>query len=368
MQRLAMLCVLILLGTSGAQVAEFEGRPAIVLSNGKIELTVTFSGASLANLTLLEDSNRLSPYWSTAKSTGGVVGHFLCLDGFGAPSLEEQKVGYTFHGEAGSRRFEIIQSTKVGPVSSIMMATQLPLAQEFVTRTLRMVDDENVAYVETEVESLLSIDRPISWAEHVTIGPPFLEPGKVIVDMPATRCRVRAEKPGPIPGRLKPLEDFTWPMAPLRKGGTANLLSVPEETALDLASCQIDPARDYGYVTALRRDKRLLFGYVFHRQEFPWIMSWMNYTGNAQAARGIEFATQPFDVSHRETVDAHEMFGTPTYRWLPAKSKMRTRFLLFYTRTPDDFSAVADIELEKGQLRIKSKTGQAIVLNARLAL
>ena len=88
------------------------------------------------------------------------------------------------------------------------------------------------------------------------------------------------------------------------------------------------------------------------------MMSWMNYTGNAQAARGIEFSTQPFDVSHRETVDAHEMFGTPTYRWLPAKSKMRTRFLLFYTRCTDDFTAVADVVLENGQLRIKNKTGQ----------
>lgn len=378
MRRSVMVCLLALAGTLSAQVAEFEGRPAVVLSNGKIELTFTLSGAALANLALLEDTSRLSPYWNTAravrlsggssKGAGGGLGHFLCLDGFGAPSREEQKAGYTFHGEASSRRFEIIQSTKVGPVSSIMMATQLPLAQEFVTRTVRMVDDENVAYVETEVESLLSIDRPISWAEHATIGPPFLEPGKVIVDMPATRCRVRAEKPGPVPGRLKPLEDFSWPMAPLRKGGSVNLLDVPEEASLDLASCQIDPARAYGYVTAFRRDKRLLFGYVFHRQDFPWIMSWMNYTGNAQAARGIEFATQPFDVSHRETVDRHEMFGTPTYQWLPAKSKRRTRFLLFYTMVPADFTAVADVVLDNGQLKIINKTGQTIVLNARLSL
>jgi hypothetical protein len=147
-------------------------------------------------------------------------------------------------------------------------------------------------------------------------------------------------------------------MAPLRKGGTADLRNVPKgEAALDLASCQIDPSRTYGYVTALRRDKRLLFGYVFHRRECPWLMSWMNYTGDPQAARGIEFSTQPFDVSRRETADAHDMFGMPTYRWLPAKSKMRTRFLLFYTRVPDDFSAVADVLLESGQLKIKSRAG-----------
>jgi hypothetical protein len=378
MRRSVMVCLLALIGALSAQVGEFEGRPAVALSNGKIELTVMLSGAVLANLVLLEDSSRFSPYWNTARAVrlaggspanaGGVMGHFLCLDGFGAPSQEELKAGYSFHGEASGRRFEIIQSTKIGPIASTMMAAQLPLAQEFVTRTIRMVDDENVAYIETDVESLLAIDRPISWAEHATLGPPFLDPGKVIVDMPAGRCRVRAEKPGPIPGRLEPLKDFTWPMAPLRKGGSANLLGVPEEAALDLASCQIDPGRTYGYVTAFREDRRLLFGYVFRREEFPWLMSWMNYTGNAQAARGIEFSTQPFDVSHRETVDAHELFGTPTYRWLPAKSKMHSRFLLFYTKVPDDFTAVADIVLDNGQLKIKDKTGRPIVLNVRLPL
>jgi hypothetical protein len=378
MRRSVIICLLALVGTLSAQVSDFEGRPAVVLSNGKIELTVTLSGAALANLALLEDPSRFSPYWNTAramrlaggasKSAGGGLGHFLCLDGFGAPSQEEIKAGYAFHGEANGRRFEIIQSTKVGPVASIIMATQLPLAQESVTRTVRMVDGEKVAYVETEVESLLSIDRPISWAEHATIGPPFLEPGKVVVDMPADRCRVRAEKPGPVPGRLAPLQDFDWPLAPLRTGGNVSLLEVPEAASLDLASCQIDPGRTYGYVTAFHRDKKLLFGYVFRRQEYPWLMSWMNYTGNAQAARGIEFSTQPFDVSHRETVDVHEMFGTPTYRWLPAKSKISSRFLLFYTEVPDDFTGVADVVMENGQLKIKNKTGQEIVLPARLPL
>jgi hypothetical protein len=58
------------------------------------------------------------------------------------------------------------------------------------------------------------------------------------------------------------------------------------ETSLDLATCVIDPARTYGYVTVLRPDKHLLFGYVFRREEFPWLMSWMNYSGDARAARG----------------------------------------------------------------------------------
>ncbi len=135
-------------------------------------------------------------------------------------------------------------------------------------------------------------------------------------------------------------------------------------TSLDLASCLINPARTYGYVTALRTDKQLIFGYVFRREDYPWLMSWMNYSGDARAARGIEFSTQPFDVSHRETVDAHEMFGAPTYKWLPAKSKIRTRFLFFYTKIPADFTEVADVLLEDGQVKIKDASGKTVALSA----
>lgn len=365
MRRAFIVCLIVSAGALFAQIPDSERRQSVVLSNGKIELTVALSGATLASVALLEDPNRFDPYGDVGRA---LPGHFLCLDGSGVPSQEESRAGYSLRCEANRRRFEIIQSTKVGPLASITMATHLPPAQEFVTRAIRMVDNENVAYVDTEVENLSAVDLPVSWAEHATIGPPFLEPGKLIVDMPAGRCRVSAEEPGSVAGRLMPLQDFDWPMAPLRNGGTVSLLDVPVDASMDLAGCRVDPKRNYGYITAFRQDKRLLFGYVFRRREFPWLMNWMNYTGKAQAARGIEFSNRPLDVSHRETMDAHEMFGTPAHQWLPAKSKMRTRFLLFYTRVPDDFTAVADVELESGHLRIKNKTGPAIVLDARLPL
>jgi hypothetical protein len=221
-----------------------------------------------------------------------------------------------------------------------------------------------VVYVSTEVENLLAIDHPLSWAEHATTGPPFLSPGNTIIDIPGTKCRVRPQKTGST-GKLAYEKDFIWPLAPLTQGGSVNLTTVPANgSSLDLATCLIDPSRTYGYITVLRPDKHLLFGYVFRREEFPWLMSWMNYSGDARAARGVEFSTQPFDVSHRETVDAHEMFGAPTYKWLPAKAKLHTSFLMFYTRTPEVFDSVADVTLEKGRIQIRDKSGRVLALRA----
>jgi hypothetical protein len=158
-------------------------------------------------------------------------------------------------------------------------------------------------------------------------------------------------------------------MAPTVDGGLADVRSVPEQSYLDLASCQMDPKRTLGFVTALHPGKRLLFGYVFRREDYPWVMSWMNYTGNDRAARGMEFSSQPFDVPRREAVGANPMFGTPTFRWLPARSKIRSRFLLFYTQTPEGFTRVDDITLTGGVLTIVDRAaGRRITLPVSLPL
>jgi hypothetical protein len=362
MHRCSLLFYAFTTGLLQAQTTVYDGRPAVVLSNDKIALTVATNGGALVNLVLQNDASRLSPYWRTR-------GHFLCLDGFGTPSKEEAAAGLPMHGEANRQNFEIVSLGRSGPISSLKLSAKLPLAQEAVTRHVQVNDGENVFYVETEVENLLAFDRPVSWAEHATIGPPFLEKGGVVVDMPGVQCRVRPEKPHNLPNRLIFERDFTWPMAPAVDGGTADLRLTPERNNLDLASCVMDPTQELAFATALHLGKHLLFGYAFRRAEYPWVMSWMNFTGNDQAARGMEFSTQPFDVSHRETVDANSMFGTPTFRWLPAKSKIRSRFLVFYTRVPVGMTRVDSVTLLDRRLVIEDrKSGERVALTVASSL
>jgi hypothetical protein len=334
--------------------------PNIVLTNDRLELTIQGAGGTFSKL-LLRDGEPVSPL--------ATIGHFLALDGFGAPSDQERAAGMPFHGEASKQAVKVISTQNAGPVHSVILETALPLVQETLTRTIEMQEGENVVYVTSDLMSGVAADRPISWAEHATIGPPFLERGKTVVDMPALNCRVRPFKPGPIPGHLVYERDFQWPMAPTKDNGQADLRLVPtDNNYLDLASCQMDPKRKLAFVTALHLDKHLLFGYVFRQQDYPWLMSWMNYTGDSRAARGMEFSTQPFDVSHQETVAMSPMFGTPTFRWLPAKAKIQTRFLMFYTRVPDGFTRIDDVVLEGGKITVADRSGQRLVLPASRGL
>src|ERR1700719_4639692 len=147
-----------------AEAADFDGRPAIVLRNDKVELTILIRGATLANLVLRDDAEKLSPYWNMDRAQrasgspparpGGSLGHFLCLDGFGAPSEEERSAGMPFHGEANGRQFETVEESARGSgVSNVKLKARLPLAQEDITRTVTLIDGENVVYVNTEVEN-----------------------------------------------------------------------------------------------------------------------------------------------------------------------------------------------------------------------
>jgi len=356
----AVVTAMPLCGQVPATGAGRQGRGVapipLVLTNDRIELTTLANGGSFSRL-VLRDGEPLSP--------SGTQRHMLAVDGFGAPSAEEAALGMPFHGEAGRQIFKVIASHEAGPVHSLVMQAALPLAQEILTRTIELPDGENVVRVTSDLESLITVDRPVSWAEHATIGPPFLEQGKVVVDMPATNCRVRPYKPGSIPGHLVYDKDFKWPMAPTFDGGQADLRVIPtDHNWLDLASCQVDPSRRLAFVTALHLEKHLVYGYVFRREDYPWVMSWMNFTGDGRAARGMEFSTQTFDVSHREIVAMSPLFGIPAFRWLPAKSKIETRFLMFYTRVPDGFTKIDDVTLDNGRITIVDHSGKSVVLTA----
>ena len=79
----------------------------------------------------------------------------------------------------------------------------------------------------------------------------------------------------------------------------------------------------------------------------------------------MEFGTQPWDISRRRAITQNSMFDVPTYRWLPAKSKIESRYLLFYARAPEGFRKVDDVRLEGGKLVIEDHTAQKqITLNA----
>jgi len=380
--------VILMLSMANAQSSQpskttFEEQPALLVSNGTLELTVLPKGSTFARVVLSDDPEKLSPLWDPirmAREAGeknifdSALGHFICVDGFGPVSPEEEAAGLPGHGEAHQSPFDVRFYAKEGRTTTLTLATKLAVTQENFSRTVRMVDGENVIYVQSELESLLGFDRPVIWAEHATIGSPFLEPGVTVVDMSVRRAKTRpyqeSELEGGLPHRLPPDKEFTWPEAPGLHARKIDLRAAPAEpNSGDHTTCLMDPSRKLVFVTALHPVKHLLLGYLFKPQEYAWTQSWEYYPPNKKLARGLEFSTQPFDVPRREAIQLNSMFGAPVYRWLPARTKIESRFVMFYARTPDGFTKVDDVRLENGKILIEDhKARKQVTLPASLPM
>lgn len=333
-------------------------RPVMLFSNDKLELAIAVQGGSMVSLLMRDDSSGLSPFGGAGAR---ILGHFVCVDGFGPSSREERAAGLPGHGEAHRLPWEMTASGKQGNTASVTFQVKLPLVQETLTRSFHIVDGENVIYVDSEIESHLAFDRPVNWAEHLTIASPFLEPESLVVDLPAARARTRThpQTKERLPRRLASDREFTWPNAPLIAGGTTDVRSAPPDSGtIDHLTTLIDPSRRLGWVTALNKTRRALLGYIFRREEYPWLQDWESYETNTRMNRGLEFSTQPFDVPRREVIDLRSMFDAPVYRWLPAKSKITTRFLLFWVKTPEGMTKVDDVRIENGRIVVEDRAAQ----------
>src|SRR3954470_23399976 len=136
---LAMLAV-------AAGPVTFENRPAVLIGNSRLLIHVLPQGTMIADIVLKEDRTGISPLWNPERMAreakeksafGDVTGHFLCVDGFGGVSKEEEAAGLTSHGEARTRQFSL-DSSFVNGEGVYIFTADLPIAQERVTRTMRL--------------------------------------------------------------------------------------------------------------------------------------------------------------------------------------------------------------------------------------
>ena len=196
-----------------------DGRPSRVIANDKLALTVRSLGGAFSQIVLKDDPAQVNPFQG--------LGHFVCVDGFGPVSAEERAAGLPGHGEAHRVPWDLTVSEKIDGTLTAGFTASLPVVHELFRRTIRLVDGENVIYVDSELESLLGFDRPINWGEHATIGGPFLEPGQTVTDMSAKRAMTRSYESEavnpPDNHRLADFKEFTWPMAPLVDGTLVDL-------------------------------------------------------------------------------------------------------------------------------------------------
>src|SRR3954468_10400508 len=325
----------------------YRGRRAAFIENDEIRVTVLKEGGHIAEI--LDKRTGINPLWAPpwssiepsayvaashalygggadAKLLGGIMGHNLCVDIFGGPSTEEAAGGVTAHGDASGVSYAIEVAG-----ASLSMRALLPLADLRVERRLDL--HGRAVTIHESVENTTACDRPIGWTEHVTLGPPFLEKGLTEFRTSATRSKVIEQAFG-TDDYLAAGAEFDWPHAPRIDGGTIDLRRFTDAAASSAYTAHLmDPAATHAFFTAYSPTAHLAFGYVWRRDDFPWLGMWEeNYSrqgtpwNGATLACGMEFGVSPMPESRRAMIDRGRLFDVPTYRWIPARARVEVDY------------------------------------------
>jgi hypothetical protein len=301
----------------------------------------------------------------------GIAGHNLSFDYFGPPSREEVAAGHSTHGEAPSVKWKF-KSSAEAPFSTLRGSAWLPEAQIRLVREISIEAQNPAVYCEERATNLASFDRPISWNEHVTFGPPFLEPGVTLFDMPATRAKTA---PLAFSSRslVKSNAEFIWPSAPAARGGRLDLRTVPRAKFGQYTAQLLDRKVENGFIAACNPRIGLLLLYVFRRADFPWVGNWVERFHRTHApwngkafCRGLEFSTTPFSIPRRETIDQNRMFGESVYRWLLAKSGTTVRYMILMFKVPNDYRGVKSVGLNGGRATVTERGSGARKFTSRV--
>jgi hypothetical protein len=327
---------------------EYRDRRAVAIENDRLRVTVLEGGGHIAEI--FDKATGVNPLWtpswrsiepdefdhathpgygaSPAESRllSALMGHNLCLDIFGGPSSEEETAGLSAHGEASVAIYEIDHDR-----SSLVMRATLPIAQLQVERRISL--HGSAARIRETVVNLTGLDRPVGWTQHVTLGPPFLERGVTEFRAAATRSKVFETAFGSADYLIAGAE-FDWPMAPAISGGHADLRRSSTAPASSAYTAHLlDPGEARGYFVAHSPRHQLAFGYVWKRQDFPWLGIWEENASRpgspwngAALTRGMEFGVSPFPETRRQMIERNQLFGTPTYRWIPAREAVAVEY------------------------------------------
>lgn len=359
---------------------EYGGRAAWSLDNGVLRVTMLAGGGHLAEIRLTGgEEESLNPLWqppwatiepesyereahrdvygagASSRTLAGAVGHTLAVDYWGRPSDAEFAAGMSAHGEAAFRTWELDSAAKTRITASV----EMPEAGLRVRRSIRLRPDQSVLHLEETVENLRARDRRIDWVEQVLMGGAFVRREHSRFDAAAAVGEFLA-------GEVEGFQPTAWADSGDNQRLDFRVFS-PGAAAGRNAHYRMNAERENVYATALNREHRLLLGYVFRAEEFPWMTVEEENHGKRELPwkgrgmyRMLAFGTTRPGGAGRRREDPHG--DTADGVWVQAREAVTRRYMAFLTPVPTGFAQVADVRLDGREVVVTGSEGAEVRL------
>ncbi|NTS42571.1 hypothetical protein HRG84_16845 [Flavisolibacter sp. BT320] len=327
---------------------------SVILQNKACTATYTTKGGALVDFRLQPGGVNPLPFRHKEKSKGAKEvcfnGHFVCLGNWGDPSPGEAARGHVKHGDFN--RLEWLSSNKE---QQALLSAYSPLEGLYVERKVELDATEPVLLVSETIQNMHSVGRLYNLVQHPTIAAPFLD-AATIVD-----CNAANGFDYAFPN-LNETVFSSWPAAKTIDGEVMNL-STPDRAYSSVFSFLVNPADEWGWVTANSPSAQTLLGYVWKRSDYPWIAHWLHFEGENLRYRGLEFGTtgvhQPIQsIWEKGLVN---LLGERTCQFIDTGEAHQRSYLAFLHHLPKGFRGVQQVQVEDNRLLLTEKKTARII-------
>ena len=370
--------------------SKYRNRIGWTYTSNSFRTTILQGGGHIAELTMLNTKHGdINPLWSVPWDTiepqdyhkyadsgkyedppfgqvhASIMGHNICLDGFGVPSKSEQENGLGIHGEAPVAIWNQINAQR----NYLEVEAELPKANMSINRKISTRPDSPVIQVIEKISNKNAFDYPTIHVQHPTIGPPFLDTQFSIIDLPSSQSIVCPDDLGG-PRLLKPGIHFKWPNAPLENGNIFNLrYPLNPSPVIDLTTHLL--SQNPAWFTVINTKLNLGLVYMWDQKDFPWLIMWDEnksrklppWNGKGHT-RGMEFGNTALGGPKKQLLIQGKVLNTPTYRWVDATSSYQVVFLAALFSVPSTTTGTEYCAIEDNIISIKLINGPEIKIPA----
>ena len=388
------LCACLYCGAiSAGEVAKIEtvsSQPCWVLQNDTVRLAITQTGAHMAPVTFCLNSDRtVQPYHVSPWQDEGLNldppvlvplrGDFFCLP-FGGNGAPYEGMKFLPHGEPAGAPWSLVGSKKTGAVATLTLALQTKVPAGKVTKTIHLIDGQNVVYSQERLEgyslktsighhAILAVPEKEGSLRIATskiqfgMTSPFLFSNPVNREYQSFAIGKKFDSLSKVPLAWKDAEPADCTSFPARTG-FADLLAIFSEKAENLpqqVAWTTATNQDGGSLWFSLRDPRILPTTVFWienhgRHGTPWngrnrclgledVCSYLN--------EGMPISAQPNDINKE---------GIPTAIELNPNRPTVVNYIQGIAKIPADFQMVKNVEFGAGEVTFVSVTGKKVTV------
>jgi hypothetical protein len=325
----------------------------VFLENGSVRLRISMLGGFFTEFTNKAETDQVNvlsgkQVKDSVTSTSPLKqGHFLSVGRWGKPTPGEAKAGMPYHGEPASNWWT--KEDSKNPLE-VTMSCDAPLDGLTIKRQVSLSPSAPLFKVTETIENNLPTRKITTIVQNVFFASPFYDTN-LTLNSNAT-YGYNQTLPVPYPYTY----EYKWPKAFIDTLKISFMDLQKFSNTFRYISSHIF-SDSIGWITAFNPKSKLLFGYVWRTEEYPWLHILNDIGYGKPSLRGIAFGTTGLGEKYPyEQQLATTFHMVRNFDYIDAKSFITKSWYCFLVNLTSDYIQTRDVSFSDKKIIIKTDT------------